>query len=121
MTKFYTSYFSNYRKFPENAKLFSIAQYTPKTKTPIEPLIELAPSKQLLHAMKDGLISEEQFTQEYVKQLNKLCKLPNLLSYCSQYDIVVFLCYEKPSDFCHRHILADYLKTHYNIELQEIL
>ena len=71
--------------------------------------------------MKDGLINEEHFTQEYVKQLNKLCKLPNLLSYCSQYDIVIFLCYEKPSDFCHRHILADYLKTHYNIELQEVL
>ena len=121
MTKFYTSYFSNYRRFPENAKLFSIAQYTPKTKTPIESLIELAPSKQLIHAMKDGLINEEQFTQEYVKQLNKLCKLPNLLSYCSQHDIVIFLCYEKPSDFCHRHILADYLNKVYKIGLQEIL
>jgi uncharacterized protein (DUF488 family) len=29
------------------------------------------------------------------------------------------LCYEKPEDFCHRHILADFLNEKLNLDIKE--
>lgn len=27
-------------------------------------------------------------------------------------DKVILLCYEKPTDFCHRHLVADWINKH---------
>ena len=37
-----------------------------------------------------------------------------------KYDAVVFLCYEKPTDFCHRHILREILNYEYRIRCDEL-
>ena len=35
-------------------------------------------------------------------------------------DKIIFLCYEKPEDFCHRHLVADWFNSAYNIESKMI-
>lgn len=37
------------------------------------------------------------------------------------YKGIVFVCYEKSDDFCHRHIFADYMRTHFNIDIEELI
>jgi len=31
-------------------------------------------------------------------------------------DRIILLCYEKPADFCHRHIVADWLNVYRDLE-----
>ena len=61
------------------------------------------------------------FTESFKLQLSKLNKekIINKLEDISQKHNnadIVLVCYEKQSDFCHRHILAEWLGSDYNIE-----
>lgn len=60
---------------------------------------------------KDGLITKEEYEQRYTLQLNKFRE--NILGVTKYFSSTgkdyILLCYEKPGDFCHRHILADYI------------
>ena len=33
---------------------------------------------------------------------------------------VILLCFEKPGEFCHRHLVAQWLKSNLNIDVIEI-
>ena len=60
---------------------------------------------------KDGLITKEEYEQRYTLQLDKFRE--NILGVIEHFNSTdkdyILLCYEKPGDFCHRHILADYI------------
>ena len=60
---------------------------------------------------KDGLITKEEYEQRYTLQLDKFREnILGVIKYFSSTDKdYILLCYEKPGDFCHRHILADYI------------
>lgn len=60
---------------------------------------------------KDGLITKEEYEQRYMLQLDKFREnILGVIKYFSSTDKdYILLCYEKPGDFCHRHILADYI------------
>ena len=60
---------------------------------------------------KDGLITKEEYEQRYTLQLDKFREnILGVIKYFSGTDKdYILLCYEKPGDFCHRHILADYI------------
>ncbi len=32
----------------------------------------------------------------------------------------ILLCYEKGQDFCHRHVLAEYIELKYNVKVRDI-
>ena len=34
-------------------------------------------------------------------------------------DTIALVCYEKPSDFCHRHLVAKWINENTNIEVRE--
>lgn len=40
--------------------------------------------------------------------------------YKNEYDAVVFLCYEKPDAFCHRHILRVLMNRIFRIPCEEL-
>lgn len=42
---------------------------------------------------------------DYTSILNKLSRFGDL-------EKLVLICYEKPGDFCHRHLVANWLKEH---------
>ena len=65
------------------------------------------------------------FTKNYLAKLDNLRKNNILQKYVDdlelklEYGDVILLCYEKPKEFCHRHILAEYLNRYYNLDIQE--
>lgn len=126
----YTSYFAKIRKFPNNIIPVSIARFQPKwLDKNIIICNELAPSIKCLTDYK-----ETNNQDEYIKTYTK-----DILSKYNAHDIIKLLeskhkikdivnnpnthialcCYEKPTDFCHRHLLADFLGKE-NIMIQEL-
>lgn len=109
----YTSYFGNYRNFPANCVAISITQFPPKGWKGLE-LKSLAPSVEKLMEFKYKEIDEFMFSQHFLNQLRKdwnfKARIITLLKHLDQeYGNVILCCYERPNEFCHRHIVADWL------------
>lgn len=109
----YTSYFGNYRNFPANSVAVSITQFPPKGWKGLE-LKSLAPSVEKLIEFKHKEIDEFMFSQHFLTQLKKdwnfKARIITLLKHLDQeYGNVILCCYERPNEFCHRHIVADWL------------
>lgn len=108
----YTSYFAKLKKFPENFQPIAICQFPPKWY--IGPSIKIfAPNSDILIKYKSGQLNEKEYIQLYQQQLSNI-NVPDyvekIFSICRE-KTPIFLCYEKSKDFCHRHILADYLNN----------
>ena len=80
--------------------------------------LEIAPKKDWWFDWKNGKISNDQFKELYYKTVLEKIDIENLLKKLG--DNAVFLCYEKPGDFCHRHLFATYLKEKNGLEVVEI-
>lgn len=109
-----TSYFANYRKFPEDLDKVSISLYPPQWANIEHQANELTPTKRLLKLRKEEHISDEEYTVIYKREV--LSKL-NPTDIYNKYKNSILLCYEKDGDFCHRHIISDWLlEAGYDIE-----
>lgn len=116
----YTSYFSNWRKFPEEFKRICIARFPPNNCKVDETLIIFAPTEGLLKDYKKNNETKEGYEIRYRKQLDRSSD-EELKDILEKYNNSIFLCYEKSDDFCHRHILRNYLKERLGIKLEELL
>lgn len=110
-----TSYFSNWRKFPENTKTISVSRFPPKWAKFDEQLNELAPSANLLLRYKNNEITEEEYDKEYKEQLSGL----NPLEIEEKIKGSILLCFEKSGEFCHRNLIRQWLKEN-GIESEEL-
>ena len=107
----YTSYFAKVRKLPENYKYISICLSSPKGYDGYT-YTKLAPNWDILKRYK-----EDGDQDAYIREFNKLLQRLNPDTVIKElYSMVqdpaatiVLLCYEKPSDFCHRHLVAEWL------------
>lgn len=101
----YTSYFAKYRG--ENG--VSIARTQPtKNGEPYYPEMELlSPPKWLLQDYKSGDVTEQEFKHYYH---NLVLRGLSPVAIGKALEGLVMLCWEKPGDFCHRHIVADWLR-----------
>lgn len=109
----YTSYFANIKNLSNDMIPFSIARWKPKWYTG-KTIISLAPSQELLlwwRASDKSDKSKEKYIKLYNKQLNEKDprRLAALLHKECGEKIPVLLCFEKPENFCHRHLVADWL------------
>lgn len=75
---------------------------------------EYAPAWSDIKAFRAGEMTEEEFKSRYLSTLDSKFdkadvqrKVGELLQ---QYDEVVFLCYERIGDVCHRHWFAEWLE-----------
>lgn len=101
-----TSYFANYRNFPDNKNKVSISRFTPKWFEADHNALELAPSTKLLKDYKEGLIDEAGYDKRYKEEtLDKL----DPKEIAKRYKDSIFLCYESDDDFCHRQLVAKWL------------
>lgn len=120
-----TSYFAKWKELEESGiyQPISVAQYNPKSMGCIPWLATLAPTPELLRAYKHGELDEKSYTMAYktsLLRLNKEAVLEQIM-FCAKGKIPVLVCYEKPSDFCHRHILAEWLTgSRQEIELPDV-
>lgn len=76
---------------------------------------------QYKQSVRDGKPMSE-IVENYIKRYND-----EILYYLDPEEIYndlknkVVLCYEKPEDFCHRHLVAEWLNKHLNVNVQEKL
>lgn len=86
----------------------------------VQPDIFIAKLNMPLYlAYKKGLVSTEQYIQLYKSKLkhnSDIIKV-NLDKLSELNKPIVFYCYEKSCDFCHRHILLEQLKL-WNYEVK---
>jgi hypothetical protein len=110
----YTTYFAKLNKLPENVVPIAICKWIPEVlRLSCYHYPELAPSPDFFHEYK-RTGDTEYFTKCYNEQV--LAKLdPHyivdaLTAWVGGKDIA-FVCYEKPTDFCHRHLVANWLRA----------
>lgn len=101
----YTSYYANHRNYPVGYYPVCISRYPPKGFRGSR-ILELAPSADLLMDYKGGQCNDEQYIERFNLQLERL----DVHEIAADVEKCVMLCYEKPGDFCHRHLVAKWLK-----------
>ena len=111
MGKIYTSYFGNYKNFPEGSLVIGVVRHPPNES--VLNFEQLAPSVELLRQYKNKQVDEFIFEIVYLTELadrglNSRAIKEVLLDVAKDKDVIL-CCYEKPEDFCHRHILAKWL------------
>lgn len=84
----------------------------------------LAPSSDNVFKLKNNKMSQEDFINAYTDKLKGL-DLEQILEDLYDYEgitdtEIVLLCYEKSTDFCHRHILREYLNENFNTNITEL-
>lgn len=113
--KIYTSYFGNMRAFAKKGIVaISIARYSPRWYRGVR-YTEVAPTSYML----SDSCSHEEYLREYDEILYNLNadEVVNKIKVLSQGKDVALCCYEKPEDFCHRHLLAEWLtKNGYEVK-----
>lgn len=103
-----TSYFANHRHFPDNKKKVSISRITPTWFEADSNDLSLAPSKELLFDYKEGKVNQEEYIRRYKEEtLSKL----DPFEVAQKHRNSILLCYEKIGDFCHRHIVEEWLDS----------
>lgn len=110
----YTGYFAKTKKYIEAGLTpISIAGRAPSFYDGIE-YKKLAPKYALFAAYKSGELNEFQYAEGFKElTLDPLSQkqVEEELYELSNGNDVVLLCYEKQGDFCHRHLVADWLEN----------
>ena len=83
---------------------------------------DFAPRFEVFQQWKKGEINNEGYVKEYKAYLETLNKDEiefDFSPYNTQENDCVLLCYEKVGDFCHRHVLADWLEENFGFRVEE--
>lgn len=123
-----TGYFAKLNKYLEAGYFpVSIARFNPKG-IKLMQWVRIAPSQDILSDYKSGRIDTVEYELKYTLQLQNTDIMKDwnyLMDVVARlekpYKGIVFVCYEKSDDFCHRHIFADYMRTHFNIDIEELI
>lgn len=108
----YTSYFANVKNLPCTLQPIAICG-----KSPVEwhypEYKRLAPKWEFFKVWKETHDNEyyiKEFNRLVLKSLNADSVVSELMKFCAPGTEPCLICYEKPGDFCHRHLVADWLK-----------
>ena len=116
----YTSYFAKLNKLPPNVVPISICGKAPAWYNGLQ-YKKLAPKYSFFSEWKkngDNNYYIEHFNDEVLSTLSPQTVYNELLKLSGGKDIAL-ICYEKPTDFCHRHLVAEWLTAN-NITCDEI-
>ena len=86
-------------------------------------ITELAPKKDFFLKWKAniGNIPEEENTRFYIQHYyDEVLSQVDVMALLKDEVSPVLLCYEKGQDFCHRHVLAEYIQIVYGIEVKDV-
>ena len=111
----YTSYFAKLRSLPENIVPVSICGKAPDWYTGLQ-YKKLAPKYDFFMKWKqnhDNAYYIKCFQEQVLDKLNATDVILDLSRICKGFNVgednIALICYEKPTDFCHRHLVADWL------------
>lgn len=117
----YTSYFAKLRKIPDNIIPIAICAKVPEWYKGLQ-YKKLAPKYEFFSKWKQNNDNEE-FVKCYKEQVLDKLDVDNVVkeldymmldetntidSKVDEICHIALICYEKPSDFCHRHIVAEW-------------
>lgn len=115
----YTSYFAASRNFNKNAVVLGITRFPPNWWNGLN-IDKWAPSEKLLRQYRNKEIDEFIFSMEYVQELQDRGftqkKVKEILETIGGDRDIILCCYEKPGDFCHRHVFANWMADVMKIE-----
>lgn len=121
MAEVYTSYFANLKNLPDNLCPISICGKAPDWYDGIQFKI-LAPKYSFFKVYEETHDKDyyiEHFQNEVLgTRLNPHLILNRLYELAGR-KIPCLICYEKPGDFCHRHLVAEWLQNNCNIKVEE--
>ena len=120
MAEIYTSYFAKLDKLPDDFCQISICGKAPDSYTGAQ-YKALAPKYWFFKKYKeDG--DEEFYTLAFNRDVTGVLKPYEVfldLQEIAGDKTPCLLCYEKPGDFCHRHLVAEWLQKTLNIKVEE--
>lgn len=112
----YTSYFAKIRKLPANIIPVSICGKAPEGYKGLQ-YKKLAPKYEFFKRWKENHDNEYYircFNEQVLATLNASEVVSELQRLVAEYNddnvSICLVCYEKPTDFCHRHLVADWLR-----------
>ena len=140
--KHFTSYYANFENIPKDYMCVGISRVCPDwfkdSNIPNFMFVRnnvLAPSESILYGHKNGTVTEEQYTRQYISDVItrvqtelKQPDIPTWINYMDNFfehecmthwSGLVFMCYEKPANFCHRHLFRRLLNNVYHIPCEE--
>ena len=122
-----TSYYSNPLIREGKYFLVPISNSIPKGLRTDGMQLDIIPDwKKIVEPYKQGLIDAEEYQKRYFNQLDKskgiiLSSLKMFRNIATKYNKeIVFLCFEKSGDFCHRHILAKWIEEQTGETVEEL-
>lgn len=101
-------YTSNYARQHTNPKAVGISCTVPVWYKGAH-IKTLGPTWEMVKASKDGRLSHEDYTTQYIELLER--RIIDASLFEQMEDGTMLLCYESPGDFCHRRILAEWVKS----------
>lgn len=107
---------------PSKYLVVSISRFPPKWFHGVM-CFEFAPSSQLLHDYHDGM-AQCLYVYRYrteVLERGDVHKVFERLAGISQGRDIVLCCFESAGKFCHRHLLADYVKEVWGYSINELV
>ena len=117
--RIYTSCFGNSKKLQQaGIKVIGIALYPPRWFYGIS-LKQVAPTKSILFAKDE---TQEDYIRRYKAEVlasQDMRQFLKAVEAAGGGQDVALCCYEKPGDFCHRHILAEWIKEKTGVEIKE--
>jgi uncharacterized protein (DUF488 family) len=116
----YTSYYANIENLPDKICPISIAGKAPESYKGVE-FKKLAPKLsfwKVWEQTKDNDYYIEQFNKLVLNTLDPKTIYDELIT-ISNGKIPCLICYEKPGEFCHRHLVAEWLQNNCNIKVEE--
>lgn len=117
----YTGYYAKLKKYEEaGLVLVAISSVIPKFFDGLT-YEEFAPRKEMFQKWKNGEIDNFEYAIMYKDYLDSLDKEEIREDFDSPHkcDNMILLCYEKSGDFCHRHVLADWLEDNFGYKVEE--
>ena len=107
----YTSYFANINQLPSDVAIVAITRIPPKNYKGIL-YQKVAPTRDLLDRWKkeqDEDFYINYYNKKVLSRLSPLEVIQDLKALTNNAENIALVCYEKPNDFCHRHLLSDWL------------
>lgn len=120
MRQIYTSYFANLKNLPKDIVPISICGKAPTGYNGLE-YKKLAPKWWFFQEWKknkDNDFYVKHFTEEVLNKLNAFDVVTDLFKLAESTKIAL-VCYEKPGDFCHRHLVAEWIELITQMEVKE--
>ena len=115
--KIYTSYFGNAKALAKNGiKIVSVALWQPRFLSVPLTMSDAAPTSWMVKKA-----SHQQYLDAYQQILSRIDphEFINRLETLGGGSDVALCCYEKPGEFCHRHLLAEYLTKNTGVVIDE--